>query len=114
MKHTRYIVQEKLGSGGMGTVYTAKDRLTGETVALKRVHILSDKMLEDSHTAFLTALASEFRTLAGLRHPHIVRVIDYGFSFEEGQPQPYFTMEYLPGAQTLTKAANYQPLETQV
>lgn len=114
MKHRRYIVQEKLESGGMGTVYTAKDRLTGETVALKRVHILSEKMLKDSHAAFLTALAAEFRTMAGLSHPHIVRVIDYGFSFEEGQPQPYFTMEYLPDAQTLTEAANDQSLETQV
>ncbi|HEX2621763.1 MAG TPA: protein kinase, partial [Phototrophicaceae bacterium] len=114
MEHRRYIVQEKLGAGGMGAVYTAKDRLTGETVALKRVLITSEKMMEDTNTDFLTALATEFRTLAGLRHPHIVRVIDYGFGFEEGEPQPYFTMEYLPGAQTLTKAANDQPLETQV
>lgn len=114
MKHRRYIVQEKLGAGGMGTVYTAKDRLTGETIALKRVLITSEKLAQDSNTNFLTALATEFRMLAGLRHPHIVRVIDYGFSFEEGQPQPYFTMEYLPASQTLTKAANDQPLELQV
>jgi serine/threonine protein kinase len=114
MKNRRYIAQEKLGAGGMGVVYTAKDRLTGEIVALKRVLIPSEKMAQDSHTKFLTALATEFRTLAGLRHPHIVRVIDYGFNFEEGQPQPYFTMEYLPGARTLTKAAYRQPLETQV
>jgi tetratricopeptide (TPR) repeat protein len=114
MKHRRYIIQEKIGAGGMGTVYTAKDRLTGDTVALKRVLLTSEKMAQDSNTNFLTALATEFRTLAGLRHPHIVRVIDYGFSFEDGQPQPYFTMEYLSGAQTLTKAAHDQPLETQV
>src|SRR5688572_6455874 len=114
MKHRRYIIQDKLGAGGMGAVYTAKDRLTGETVALKRVLIPSERIVDDSHTDFLTALATEFRTLAGLRHPHIVRVIDYGFGFEAGQAQPYFTMEYLPDARTLTQAAHNQPLETQV
>lgn len=114
MKHRRYILQEKLGSGGMGEVYTAKDRLTGETIALKRVLITPEKMLDDGETNFLTALAVEFRTLAGLRHPNIVRVMDYGFTFEEGKAQPYFTMEYLPGAKPLTSAAADQPLEIQV
>lgn len=114
MEHRRYTVQEKLGVGGMGTVYAAQDRLTGEKVALKRVLISSAKSVDDSTSDFLTALATEFRTLAGLRHPHIVRVIDYGFGFEEGEPQPYFTMEYVPDAKTLTKAASDQPLETQV
>lgn len=114
MKHRRYIIQEKLGSGGMGSVYTAKDRLTGEIVALKRVLISSEKTTQTSNTEFLTALATEFRTLAGLRHPYIVRVIDYGFSFDEGQPQPYFTMEYLPNAKTITDTVSDQSLETQV
>ena len=114
MNNRRYNIQEKLGAGGMGTVYKAKDRLTGEMVALKRVLIAPEKSAEDSDTDFLTALALEFRTLAGLRHPHIIRVIDYGFIFEENTRQPYFTMEYLPGATSLTNAAIDQPLEIQV
>jgi hypothetical protein len=33
----RYVLKEQLGAGGMGAVYRATDRLTGESVALKRV-----------------------------------------------------------------------------
>lgn len=52
------------------------------------------------------ALAHEFRTLALLRHPHIISVLDYGFDTER---QPFYTMELLSGAQTLAEAA--QPLD---
>jgi len=112
----RYELREKLGVGGMGAVYTAKDRLTGEIIALKRLQTLDQDPVygETSEGERLTAMATEFRTLAGLRHPHIVRVIDYGFTFEDGNAQPYFTMEYLPNAQTIADASVGQSRETQV
>ncbi|NDJ52855.1 MAG: tetratricopeptide repeat protein, partial [Chloroflexi bacterium] len=47
------------------------------------------------------ALAREFRTLASLRHPNIVSVLDYGF---DGPHLPYFTMDYLPNASHLLAA----------
>lgn len=47
-------------------------------------------------------LTQEFRTLAGLRHPHIVSVLDYGF---DRQRQPYFTMQFLAPALPLGEAA---------
>jgi serine/threonine protein kinase len=56
-------------------------------------------------------LAQEFRTLAGLRHPHIVSVLDYGF--DPGK-QPYFTMEFLQNARTLDEAAGRHPFEVRV
>ncbi len=56
-------------------------------------------------------LAQEFRTLSGLRHPHIVSVLDYGFDRSQ---QPYFTMELLEGGKTLDEAARNQPLTGQV
>ena len=40
------------------------------------------------------ALAREFRTLASIRHPHIISVLDYGFGPAR---EPYFTMELLRG-----------------
>lgn len=56
-------------------------------------------------------LAQEFRTLAGLRHPHIVSVLDYGF---DESRSPYFTMELLDNASPLDKAARNQPMETRL
>jgi serine/threonine protein kinase len=46
------------------------------------------------------AIANEFRTLASLRHPHIISVLDYGFD-QEGAP--FFTMELLAEAQPFTR-----------
>lgn len=51
-------------------------------------------------------LTQEFRTLAGLRHPHIVSVLDYGF---DRVKKPYFTMELLDGAGPLQATARGQP-----
>ncbi|MDZ4763050.1 MAG: protein kinase [Chloroflexota bacterium] len=82
----RYQLISKIGSGGMGEVYRALDRLSGETVALKRVLVPAKALLFASRTTDATAnslrlsLAREFRALASLRHPHIISVIDYGFA----------------------------------
>jgi serine/threonine protein kinase/tetratricopeptide (TPR) repeat protein len=104
----RYQILEKIGQGGMGAVFRALDRLNAEAIALKRVHtpiaqleFASRGVDSDTHTALL-ALALEFRTLAGLRHRHIVSVIDYGF---DEQHQPFFTMELINGAKSLTAFA---------
>ena len=101
----------------MGVVYRATDRLTGETVALKQVH-LSDKLqISDSLAPNATeddlrlSLAHEFQILAGLRHPHIISVLDYGF---DGAKRPYFTMTYLPNAQTILEAAQDTSFERKI
>lgn len=113
----RYHLLEALGRGGMGTVYLATDRLNGQTVALKRVYLQMDRLeftVSDRTDDQVLALATEFRTLASLRHPHIISVIDYGFTFEDHQPQPFFTMEYLPDSHTITAASVEQPFATKV
>lgn len=56
-------------------------------------------------------LTQEFRTLASLRHPHIVSVLDYGFDRDQ---QPYFTMELLEGAVPLDVAARDQPFSVRI
>ena len=48
------------------------------------------------------ALTQEFRTLASLRHPNIISVLDYGFI---ARSQPFFTMELLQSAQSLRAAS---------
>ena len=109
---SRYRLGERIGAGGMGVVYRAADLLTGETVALKQMHIASQHLAFNSrYTEEDTrlALAREFRTLAGLRHPHIISVLDYGFS--EGQA--YFTMTLLEDPQPFDVAAEDRPLHQQ-
>jgi tetratricopeptide (TPR) repeat protein len=100
----------------MGRVYKAHDRLTGEWVAFKRIRLAQwGPAAHDSAgrgDPLRLSLTQEFQTLAALRHPHIVRVRDFGFDLGS---QPYFTMEWLGGgAQTRVDAGFDQPLEFQV
>ena len=96
-----YLLHEKLGEGGMGAVYRATRRTNGSVVALK---LIGSEQLKSpvARASMRMALAREFETLSSLHHPNIVQVLDYGFDEELG---PYFTMELLPSAQTLTAAA---------
>lgn len=100
----RYVLQERIGGGGMGVVFRALDRLTGKRVALKQVtRAIEDLQLGTSKRRLnlRLALAQEFRVLAALRHPHIISVLDYGF---DDSGQPYFTMDLLENAQTILEA----------
>ncbi|MBE2272353.1 MAG: DUF2791 family P-loop domain-containing protein, partial [Anaerolinea sp.] len=103
----RYRLYEKLGVGGMGAVFRAEDRLTGDILALKRVTLPTAPLLTavtdaDSDADHMRlALSREFRMLASLRHPNIISVIDYGFDTER---EPFFTMDWLQNAQSITLA----------
>jgi len=94
----RYELTEKLGSGGMGEVFKALDRLTGTHVALKRVLVSTAHLQFNTHSdsgELQLALAREFRVLASLRHPNIISVLDYGFDIDT---LPFFTMTLLDNA----------------
>jgi tetratricopeptide (TPR) repeat protein/tRNA A-37 threonylcarbamoyl transferase component Bud32 len=111
----RYQLLNELGAGGMGKLYRAVDRLTGRTLALKRVatpdgHPKGIASGVDGDSARL-ALAQEFRLLASLHHPNVINVLDYWFD-ESGQP--FFTMELQEGAQTIVEAAKGQPQAVQL
>ena len=110
----RYQLHSKLGEGGMGVVHLATDRLASAEVALKQVYIPLEQLAWLSELASKTisnlrlALAKEFQILAGLRHPYIISVLDYGFDMEQ---QPFYTMSYLPDVETILEAGIELDLE---
>ncbi len=110
----RYLLETELGAGGMGVVYRAIDRLTGQTVALKQVIHRDDDHLDDDlneRNDRRVALAREFQTLASLHHPHIISVLDYGF---DDFGQPFFTMPLLADAHDLLEAGKHQPVPDRI
>lgn len=113
--NNRYTLGRQLGVGGMGTVYEAFDRLTGDIVALKHVHAISKRRVDDANSDdgndTRIALSTEFRTLASLRHPNIITVIDYGF--DENQ-LPYFTMNLLTNTKNVVVAGSERTSEGKV
>lgn len=110
----RYIIGDQIGQGGMGAVYRVEDRLTQQQVALKQVSVSEKKLVFGSNPATHTtdsnrlALANEFRTLASVRHPYIISVLDYGF---DDKNQPYFTMPILDDAVPITTYSYKLPSE---
>jgi serine/threonine protein kinase/tetratricopeptide (TPR) repeat protein len=115
---SRYRLLRPLGAGGMGTVYRAVDRLTGDTVALKRV--VTNMLQPFADPAVRLALTHEFQALASLRHPNIIAVRDYGFEPHPqagalwarlGARRPYFTMDLLAEARTIIEAGQNQSVQ---
>jgi len=85
----RYDVVRPLGSGGMGEVFLARDRVLGRDVALK---VLRSQYASDSE--FAERFRREARSAASLSHPNIVQVYDRG---ETENGASYIAMEYVPG-----------------
>jgi serine/threonine protein kinase/tetratricopeptide (TPR) repeat protein len=110
----RYAIQKKLGAGGMGVVYHALDQLMQQSVAIKQLQVpidLLEFMSKSSSDNIRLSLAREFQFLASLRHPHIVKVFDYGFTAEKS---PFLVMEYLENAQPLISAFNNGSVEEKI
>ena len=82
------------------TVAAELQTLQSERSSRVRIEVGSADRLRGSVWARL-ALAHEFRTLASVRHPHIISVLDYGFA---ARGQPFFTMQLLEHAHTLQSA----------
>ncbi len=83
-----YEILERIGSGGMGVVYRARQATLDREVALKMVRAID----VDNHE-LLARFRSEAHLVASLRHPQIVQVYDYG----EHDGLPYLAMELVEG-----------------
>src|SRR3954447_9315898 len=98
----RYDVGRTLGSGGMGEVFLARDRVLGRDVALK---VLRTQYAGDRE--FAERFKREARSAASLSHPNIVQVYDRGDT-EDGSS--YIAMEYVPGGTLKEKIVAEGPL----
>ena len=89
----RYKIRERIGQGGMGSIYLADDmRLKGRQCALKEVEYdraLPENIRDEARDQFLR----EATVLARLDHPNLPKVSDF---FSNG-PRDYLVMDYVPG-----------------
>jgi tetratricopeptide (TPR) repeat protein len=82
----RFTLERRLGKGGMGEVFAARDAASGRIVALKT--------LTNTHPTLRYRFKREFRALADVEHPNLVRL---GELFVPEQGPSFFTMELLEG-----------------
>ena len=85
----RYVIERRLGSGGMGTVYLATDSLLGRQVALKVLHPAERRDAEAQRERLLR----EARLAALVEQERVARVYDVG----EHEDRLFVAMEYVRG-----------------
>lgn len=102
----RYLLEERIASGGMGTVFKALDQRLGRTVAFK---VLKPELAHDDRS--VERFRREARAVAALAHPNIANVYDYG----EDRGSHFIVMELAPGkdlARVLEAEAPLSPERT--
>ncbi|MFE9560722.1 protein kinase [Streptomyces sp. NPDC006487] len=102
----RYRLEDRLGRGGMGTVWRATDELLGRPVAVKELHAG-----EGDGDGVAAGALREARAVAHVRHPHVVVVHDV----VEHRGRPCIVMELVDGgslADLISAGKTLTPVET--
>jgi len=86
----RYLIEGRLGAGGMSTVFMARDTVLERPVAVK---LLAEHLADDE--AFVYRFRREALSAARLQHPNIVQVFDSGQ--DSSSERHYIVMEYVDG-----------------
>jgi eukaryotic-like serine/threonine-protein kinase len=97
----RYEIEDLVGTGGMSSVYRARDTVLERRVALK---ILHDHFSSDPE--YVERFRREARAIARLNHPNIVTVIDRG----DFQGRQFIVFELVPGDNLKDVVRRYGPL----
>jgi serine/threonine protein kinase len=96
-----YDLLDKVAEGGMGSIYKARHRRSGQVVAVK---VMTAAMIHNP--VLLKRFEQEFRAASRLNHPNIVRALDYG----EEAGIPYLVMEFVDGESLGQKLERDGPL----
>src|SRR5262249_39890045 len=83
-----YEIHDKVGQGGIGTVYRGRHNTTGQAVAIK---VIPTSSIKDP--TLLRRFEQEFRAAAKLVHPNIIQVLDIG----RDENAAYLVMEFVDG-----------------
>jgi len=102
-----YLVTQKLGEGGMGSVYLAEHPTIGKKVALKVLHSEFSTNQEVAARFF-----NEAKAVNDIGHPNIVDIVDFGIiqAGANREQLVYFIMEYLSGLTLSALIRNEAPL----
>ncbi|WP_328915582.1 MULTISPECIES: serine/threonine-protein kinase [unclassified Streptomyces] len=90
----RYRLLERIGRGGMGTVWRAEDELLGRQVAVKKIHPPQPHMDDDELATVFERTRREARAAARISHPNVIVVHDV----VDDAGLPSIVMEYVPSA----------------
>jgi serine/threonine-protein kinase len=103
----QYTLEEKLGEGGMGTVYKARHAMLRREAAIK---LIKPELTGEGsrHTEALQRFEREADVTANLKSPHTVQLYDFGVSSEGAF---YYVMELLDGIDLETAVRKYGPME---
>ena len=102
----RYVIERRLGAGGMSTVFMAKDTVLERPVAVK---LLAEHLADDE--AFVYRFRREALSAARLQHPNIVQVFDSGQ--DPDSERHYIVMEYVDGPSAADMLRERKQLEVE-
>jgi len=101
--HGRYEIARRVGGGGMGAVYLAKDRNLGDAPRAVK-EMIQSQLDEAQHEKAINDFKRESMLLSSLEHPSIPTIYDY--FYDEGSNRFYLVMKYISGGDFLQRLKN--------
>ncbi len=103
--YTRYEIVRRIGGGGMGAVYLAKDRNLGEQPRAVK-EMIQSQLDESQHEKAINDFKRESMLLASLEHASIPTIYDY--FYDDGAGRFYLVMKFIAGGDLLARLRNAQ------